>query len=327
MADAAPKVAWPGGRRFAFTIFDDTDYQTVDNGRPIYDLLTELGFRTTKSVWTLAPDPPRPSAGATCADPGYAAWVRELLELGFEIGYHGASSDTSTRPRSEAGLARFEELFERTPRAYANHSGNREGMYWGESRLSGPRRRVYNFLTRYRRVGRFQGHDPSSPLFWGDLCAAKIDYVRDFVFDDVNTLRACPAMPYADPERPFVRRWFAGAEGATASAFLRTLSDANQDRLEREGGACIMYTHLASGFVEDGRVVPAVARAMRRLANKGGWFVPVSTLLDHIAAQRGVTTLRPSDRARLEWRWLASSVRIRAASGVFLPRALRRRVR
>ena len=43
--------AWPEGRDFAFTVFDDADSQTLENGRPIYELLGGLGLRTTKSVW------------------------------------------------------------------------------------------------------------------------------------------------------------------------------------------------------------------------------------------------------------------------------------
>jgi hypothetical protein len=44
---------------------------------------------------------------------------------------------------------------------------------------------------------------------------------------------------------------------------------------------------------------------MRRIASKDGWFVPVSTLLDHIRSQRGLVTLSAMQRRRLEWRWLA----------------------
>ena len=41
-----------------------------------------------------------------------------------------------------------------------------------------------------------------SPLFWGDKCRDHIKYVRNFVFDDINTLAACPHMPYHDRARP-----------------------------------------------------------------------------------------------------------------------------
>ena len=307
----APPV-WPEGRRFAFTVFDDTDSQTLENGKPVYDMLQELGFRTTKSVWPLESPRPMRLEGSTGADPAYVAWTRELQAVGFEIAYHGASFQTSPRHVTQAGLDRFEELYGHAPRAYANHSRNGEGIYWGDARLSGERRHLYNLLTRFRSAGAFRGHDPSSSLFWGDLCRDRIDYVRDFVFDDVNTLRACPVMPYVDPDRPYVKRWFASSEGSKATSFMRTLSDENQDRLEDEGGACIMYTHFANGFVENGRVIPSFQRTMKRLADKGGWFVPVSTLLDHIVQERGVWLLGRRERMALEYRWLLATIRIRA---------------
>src|SRR6188472_3380584 len=76
------------------------------------------------------------------------------------------------------------------------------------------------------------------------------------------------------------------------------LSDENIDRLEAKGGACIVYTHLASGFVDHrGRVDAVFSRQIERLASKGGWFVPVSTLLDRLAAQR--TTEDPGYLYRL----------------------------
>jgi hypothetical protein len=45
------------------------------------------------------------------------------------------------------------------------------------------------------------------------------------------------------------------------------------------------------------------ARLLGRIAGKNGWFVPVSTLLDHIRSQRGLLTLSDAERRRLEWRW------------------------
>src|SRR5271165_313130 len=38
------KPAWPQGKRFAFTIVDDTDRSTVENVGPVYDFLLELGL-------------------------------------------------------------------------------------------------------------------------------------------------------------------------------------------------------------------------------------------------------------------------------------------
>ena len=51
--DSPVRFEFPQGKRFAFTIVDDTDVATVANVKPLYDLLHELGFRTTKTVWPL----------------------------------------------------------------------------------------------------------------------------------------------------------------------------------------------------------------------------------------------------------------------------------
>jgi hypothetical protein len=149
-----------------------------------------------------------------------------------------------------------------------------------------------------------QGHIEASPLFWGDLCRQKITYVRNFVLGDINTLKACPVMPYHDPARPYVKYWFASSEGGDVASFNAMLRENNQERLRREGGACIIYTHLAKGFVEKGRVDKRFRTLMERVARMDGWFVPVRTLLDFIVQIRGNHVITCAERNRLERRWL-----------------------
>ncbi len=297
-------IEWPEGTRFAFTVFDDTDDATLGNVREVYALLADLGFRTTKSVWPLrgrgAPD----RDGATCEEPDYLRWLRSLQEQGFEIGFHMATSDTSPRQDTMRGLDRFAELFGSYPRSMANHSTCEENLYWGPYRLSGARRLLYNVVTRGRNRGRFRGHVVGDPLFWGDVCRERIRYVRNFDFADINTLKQCPIMPYHDPERPFVNYWFASSDGHDVDAFVACVGERHQDRLEEEGGACVMYTHFARGFHRDGRLDPRFARLMERLSRRGGWFVPVSALLDFMFSRRGHRSITSHARRALEWRWL-----------------------
>jgi len=86
------------------------------------------------------------------------------------------------------------------------------------------------------------------------------------------------------------------------------LTEANQERLEAEGGACIMYTHFGRGFYEDGRLLPRFRALMERLAGRAGWFVPVTTLLDYIQAKRGPVTLVSPEREALERHWLKHKI-------------------
>src|SRR5207237_4888260 len=69
--DARPAIRWPDGKQFAFTIFDDPDGQTVEDGKRVYGLLAEMGFRTTRGVWPGTPVRTPNSLGAACDDVAY----------------------------------------------------------------------------------------------------------------------------------------------------------------------------------------------------------------------------------------------------------------
>ncbi len=303
-------VTWPEGKSFAFTVFDDTDNATHENVAPVYELLARLGLRTTKSVWALRGSGSAPIGGQTCEDPEYRAWTLQLQSAGFEIASHGARGETSGRDQVLQALDRFRDIYGHDPSSLANHANCAESIYWGSDRLTGATRLAYHLMTGFRRRGAFRGHVEGSPLFWGDLCRERVRYVRNFTYRDVNTLGQCPVMPYHDPDRPYVNGWFAASEGSDLAAFNRCLSEKQQDHLEAQGGACIMYTHFASGFCQDGRLDPRFEELMTRLAAKNGWFVPVATLLDYLAKVRGQATLTAAQRRGLEWRWLLSKARV-----------------
>ncbi len=301
-----PRIPWPDGKTFAFSVFDDTDAGTVENLKPVYDHLLANGIRTTKSVWTLpGTEPPAVVGGLTCDDPAYLKLLLELKKRGVEIGWHNATFHSSKREQTRRGLERFKELFGDYPRSMANHTICQEGIYWGENRVTGFNRAFYNLLTRGAGKGWFRGHVEGDEFFWGDLCKAHIRYVRNFVFGEINTLKCCPWMPYSDASRPFANAFYASSEGGRIEPFVKTITEANQDRLEAEGGCCIMYTHFAKGFFRDGKLHARFQSLIERLGRKNGWFVPVTELLDYIAKARGgVHALTPSERAKLERRWL-----------------------
>lgn len=303
MANEESQITWPAGSRFAFTIFDDPDSQLYDETTLVYSFLADLGFRTTVGVWPMGTRREANSPGETCENPKYRAFLSDLQERGFEIGFHNATPHSCTREETMEGLDLFAEYFGHAPVSMANHY-NTEAMYWGSARLSGWRRVAYNVITKGQNQGRFFGHVEGHPSFWGDVCRERIEYCRNFVFSDINTLKMCRFMPYSDPQRPFVRQWYAASEGSKAASFLKTIADANQDRLEEERGASIMYTHFGHGFVQNGQLDSEFRRLMERLARKKAWFVPVAGLLKHLRAQHGDTVLDEARRRKLEAHWL-----------------------
>lgn len=298
------KINWPHGKDFAFTIFDDTDCATLENVRDIYSLLTEYGFRTTKSVWPIRGKKEPLIGGSTCEDKEYLNWVYHLKDAGFEIGYHSATFHSSMRNETIRGIEKFKELFGHSPKCTAFHHDNQENIYWGEHRLSGLNRFLYNIVLRGKYKNLFYGHVERDKYFWGDICKTNITYVRNFVFSDINTLKACPIMPYYDPQKPFVNYWFASSHGPDVETFNSCIAEKNQDRLEEGNGACIMYTHFGKDFYKNGNVNSQFKFLMNRLSRKNGWFVPVSTLLDYLLKVKGQYTISNRERKRLERKWL-----------------------
>jgi hypothetical protein len=298
-----PQIDWPDGKAFAFTVFDDPDAQTYEGGRLIYSFLADLGFRTTRGVWPGPVVRTPNSGGETCENANYRQHTIELQQQGFEIGYHNTTAHSSTRPEIIRGLDAFRAYFGHDPSAMANHY-NTEAIYWGHARVTPPVRSLYTVATLGRTRGVHFGEVEEHPSFWGDLCRDRVRYCRNFVYSDVNTLAACPWMPYYDPLRPFVRGWYASSEGSRVERLVETLSEANQDRLEEEGGACIIYTHFGHGYVQGGALHSRFKQLMRRLSRKNGWFVPVSSLLDYLHQRRPAQTITDGQRQGLERRWL-----------------------
>lgn len=281
---------------------------TVQNTGPVYEFLASLGIVTTKSVWPLPHNDDGVTWGDSCADNQYLAWTQSLQSQGFEIGLHNVSATSTERSHIELGLKKFKEHFGSSPKTLANHAECRDTIYWADSRFSGWVRNTYNLLTRFKKAGQSAGHVQGSPFFWGDLCKNKIRYVRNFVFKEINTLGACPEMPYHDPDRPYVNAWFASSNGTDVETFLKCVTPESINQLEESGGACIIYTHLARGFYEHGRLNPQFVKTMKYLAGRPGWFVPAGTLLDFLDSDPTRRPFTPSARARLERKWLAQKL-------------------
>lgn len=294
-------IAFPDGKRFAFTIVDDTDMATLERNRPVYEVLHRHGLRTTKTTWVLQPTETdhAPNAGDSIQDPEYLAFLKELQGSGFEIALHGVRGGSSGRADVIAGLEVFRREFGAYPRLHVNHSRNRDNLYWGAARWSLPPLR---WLYGLAKDDHFSGEDPTSPHYWGDLARRHIHYVNQFTFADINLLNVTPSFPYHLPDKPLVNRWFPTANGDNLDQFERLLSPDNLDRLEREGGISIVYAHLGAGSFNAGDGVnPRFEARIRDVASRNGWFVPASELLDYLAAQPGWTA-DPGwrERVRLE---------------------------
>jgi hypothetical protein len=301
-----PRIRFPAGKRFAFTIIDDTDVATLDNVQPVYALLQECGFRTTKTVWPMSWRGGKSNfeCSETLEDPRYLEFVRELAVNGFEIASHGATMESSERNDIQASIDRFASLLGTVPRVYANHSLNRENLYWGLGRIDHPLiRQIYRHVIR-TTDDHYQGHVEGSAWWWGDLCKAHHTYVRNLTFNHLNVLRANPSMPYHDPRRPLVNWWFSAADAEDCDEFARRMTKERIDELEDEGGVCILATHLGKRYMQNGCIDSRFEAAIRYLATRPGWYVPVGELLDWLRDSKGGARELPiGEWNAMQWRW------------------------
>jgi hypothetical protein len=311
---ACRRVQFPGGRRFAFSVFDDTDNGTVGNLSPVYELLSDCGVLTTKSVWVY---PPRGRfRGQSLMDDEYLSFILKLRSQGFEIALHGVGDGAFTSREIIDGIEIFKNKMGEYPRIHTNHSSNPCNLYWGHERFAYPISTLYRLATAFLSPrswasNRSSGSRQDSTQFWGDIAKRHILYMRNLTFNDINTLACDPRMPYQVRRKSkYSNFWFSSSDGHTVEEMTDLFAPENLDRLEEQGGACIVYTHFASGFVgPDGRIVPRFRQAIENLAGRAGWFVPVGTLLDHLRASHA----EDSDpgywyELALDLRWLADRI-------------------
>ncbi len=306
-------MEFPNGAEFAFSILDDTDDATVSNASPFYRLLTDLGFRTTKTVWPFAVPLDRQGpyfAADTLDSPDYVEWIRALIEEGFEIASHNASMGSCTREETVRGLEILNHKLGVQPRLHCNHGQNRENLYWGRERFrSLPMRFLATVAKAALEAAPYEGHREGSPYFWGDIAKAKFKYVRSFAFSRLSLRSLSVPVLYTDASTPWVNSWFLTSDAPDATAFVRLLNPTSIETLRRSGQFAIVSTHVGKGFVDGrGEVIPEVRRALEVLARLKGWYAPVTTILDHVAAS-GVPQISAGERLRLEWQHVRDRIR------------------
>lgn len=299
------KIKWPNNKKFAFTICDDTDFATIKNIEPIYDFLFDLGMRTTKLVWVYRGNKNSLNIGETCEDIDYRHFLLNLQNKGFEISLHNVAASTSERKSIGKGLKQFKKIFGNFPKIHCNHTGCLDNIYWDKYRLTGWRRLLFKLVIPKRSISSY-GHIPGHEYFWGDLCREHITYVRNFTFDEINTLKLCPEMPYHDANKPYVNFWFAATNGSAPKYFKKNFTIPRIDRLIEDGGLCIVYSHFGANFMVDNKIDTHFRKIMEYIGYKEGWFVPVSDVLDYLrkGANREKRRITAVKLLTLELRWM-----------------------
>lgn len=304
---------YPSGAEFAFTILDDTDDTTVNNGRPVYELFTALGIRTTKTVWSFDTTPENRGpyfAGETLSSAEYLKWVHELADDGYEIAFHNATMGSSLRQDTIKALDFIEQEFGLPVRLHCNHGQNRENLYWGPDRYdSYILKKALSFIDKYRSKRIYEGDKKGSPYYWSDIAAERLSYMRAFAYRQLNGAKIPLARPYRDLAKQPSPLFFNTTDAPDILSFNKLVNPDSIDRLRRQRGWAIISTHLGKGFYWKDKLNPEFKQSMEYLASLPGWFVPVSQLLDFLKEQKGVADVSGLLRAKMEYAHIIDRVK------------------
>ncbi len=287
-------MTFPQDKQFAFTIIDDTDSDTIENTRPVYEFLTRLGFKTTKTVWVFAPRDG--FKGLSLENYRYRQHIKKLQKSDFEIALHGVGSGKFNREEIIDGLKIYHRTIGQTPKIQINHGQNPDNLYWGSKRFS--------LLRPFWPWGKFSGEKPKSDYFWGDYAQRELKFIRNFTFKELNILRADPFMPYRESSKKYANYWFSSTDAPNLEKFNRIVNQNTIDELIKEKGLAIIYTHFAEGFVRGGKVDRTFEKNMTYLSRQKGWFVPAGEVLEHLLKHGKGGEINLQQKLSLETRWL-----------------------
>lgn len=298
-------MIWPLDKDFAFTIIDDTDNSTLQNISLVYNYLASKNIKTTKTIWVY---PSRNKyTGQTIQDEQYFKFLLNIKKQGFEIQLHNVGSGNFKRDEILKGFRIFKEKFGKYPTMQINHSTNQDNLYWGYKRFGN----VLSILVKVLKykTRRFYGDETGSAFFWGDLSKEHIKFIRNRVFNGINTLKYDHQMPFKERKKKYCNYWFSSSDGQNIEVFNNLISKPNIEKLKREKGLCIVYTHFASGFVDEtGKLNEEFKENIEYLSKQNGWFVPATEILEYLLSKKNNNHVTKPYINKLDLIWVVNRV-------------------
>jgi len=304
----------PNNKRFIFTIIDDTDDAFSPNIDKVYDVLIDNGLKTTKTVWVFPVRDHERSKGDCLENENFKEFILKIKAKGFEIGLHNVGSGTFSREEIKNGLKQYEEIIGEKPNIHVNHSYNADNIYCGPKRFGFPFNIIVKYL--YSSYNNFSGDIRTSNHFWGDLHKKIIKYSRNYEIDDINTYKKNKYMPYKDKRYDeFCNYWYSSTFAPNQWMFNDIVTKKSIDKLENEGGVCILYTHLGY-YYKNGQVDQGFKEMITYIGKKKtGLFLPVSDVLDLLNKNKEINKVKEYlpfwKKFRLEFSSLKTRIRYR----------------
>lgn len=290
------KNIWPNGKTFAFTIIDDSDYDTIEKIRPIYDFLYDINMLTTKNVWVY---PSRNNCDGCCLlDNDYKIFILFLKSIGYEIGLHGVGSGDFRKDEISDGIRIFNDIIGYYPNLHTNHINNKDGLYVGFNRYPRFFKNIYNKFGF--KSNRTLGDLYFSDYFWGDISKKYIKYLKGNIYNCTNIFNYDNHTPYVDIDKiKYSNYWFSTSDGYKYEKFIKIIDKENIDKLIAQRGLCVISANFSKGgFVDiNGDIDKTFKYRMEYIANRNGWFVPATVIFDYLLKYRG--TIHPLSKTQL----------------------------
>lgn len=265
---------------FAFIIVDDTDCAILPDIAEVYSLLAKNGIRSTKTVWSFPPKDEPKNYGGSLSDLDYSEWINNLSEKGFEIGLHNVGSGSFKRREIKQGLNRFHQVLGYNPKIHVNHSYNPDNIYSGDKRFG----KFFQVLIRiiYPNYKGFDGENPRSAHFWGDLHKKYIKYSRNIELPSLDISKYFNQLPFIyKNKKKYSNYWYPVTFAPNPWMWNRLVNKKSIDKLEKNRGIAIVYTHFGYYHLESNEMDAKFVESINYIGKKNAWCVTISEFLDY----------------------------------------------
>lgn len=265
---------------FAFLVVDDTDCARLPEIAEVYDVLYKNGLKTNKTIWVYPPRDEPKNFGDTLSDPNYLEWVKTLQNRGFEIGLHNVGSGSFNRDEILNGLELFKNTLGSYPEIHVNHSYNPDNIYSGEERFG----RVFSAILKrlYPNYKGFQGNQPGSKHFWGDVHKKHIRFSRNVELPGLDIGKYVSQVPFLyKNKKEYSNYWYPVTFAPNPWMWNKMVNPKSIEKLKRNRGAAIVYTHFGYYHMEHGSIDPNFVKSVDYLGNQNGWYVTLSEFMDY----------------------------------------------
>jgi len=320
---------FPDGYSFGFTIVHDADNSSSKRLEPLFSVFDEFDIKVSLTAFAFWPEETKQKKSWIENKDNYLGPVplevedecdfyKKLSNSGHEVGLHTASDKTDTREKTIKAFEFFFEKFGHYPKIYVEHrdSDNLECLqkegnnpdseyyivdvlnkYGSWNWIIGPSGLPYegkgdyfNVLSKVPKI--FNDH---LIKLWGTLK----QFIKNKCWDPKAGDEYLEIMNMDSPFDTYVLKKYGIVKGfrrsgkrenSSGDGFLVWYSKKNIDKLEKNGGLALVYTHMNTKWLnsEKSKMREDIKNRLEYIKNKNVWLAPAGVMLDRLRDQSNI---------------------------------------